>query len=49
MRRTFEYGLPLSAIMVLSAVARLYTPDKQQAALAAIYARPPSVFVDILA
>ena len=48
MRRTFEYGLPLSAVLVLSAVAWLYTPDKQRAALEVIYARPPSVFVDIL-
>ena len=48
MRQSLAYGLILSAILVSGAVAWLYTPDKQEAALRAIYARPPSIFVDVL-
>ena len=41
------YGLILLAIVAAGALAWLYTPDKQGAALRAEYARPPSVFLDL--
>ena len=42
------FGLILPVILVSGAVAWLYTPDKQEAALNALYGRPPSIFVDVL-
>ena len=48
MRRMLGYGLILLAILVAGALAWLYTPDKQGAALKAEYARPPSVFLDLV-
>ncbi len=47
MRRMLGYGLILLAIAVGGAIAWLYTPDKQRAALEAQYAGPPSVFLDV--
>ncbi len=41
------YGLILVSFVVAGALAWLYTPDKQFAALKAEYARPPSVFLDV--
>ncbi len=41
------YGLIFLAIVVAGALAWLYTPDKQGAALKAVYALPPSVFLDL--
>ena len=48
MRSMLGYGLILLAIVVAGALAWLYTPDKQGAALKAEYARPPSVFLDLV-
>jgi len=47
MRRMLGYGLIFLAIVVAGALAWLYTPDKQGAALKAVYALPPSVFLDL--
>jgi pimeloyl-ACP methyl ester carboxylesterase len=47
MRRMLGYGLILLAIAVGGAIAWLYTPDEQRAALEAEYAGPPSVFLDV--
>ena len=47
MRSMLGYGLVLLAIVVGSALAWLYTPDKERSALEAEYARPPSVFLDV--
>ncbi len=47
MNRLLGYGLILPAILV-GAAAWLYTPDKQEAALKAVYAQPPSIFLDVL-
>ncbi len=41
------YGLIFLAIVVAGALAWLYTPDRQGAALKAVYALPPSVFLDL--
>lgn len=41
------YGLIFLAIVVAGALAWLYTPDKQGAALEAMYALPPSVFLEL--
>ena len=46
--RVVGYGLILLAILVSGAVAWLYTPDKTEAALKAVYAQPPSMFLNIL-
>ena len=48
MKRMLGYGLIITAILVLGAVAWLYTPDKKEAALRAVYAQPPSIFLDVL-
>ena len=48
MSRMLGFGLILPVILVSGAVAWLYTPDKQEAALNALYGRPPSIFVDVL-
>jgi len=47
MRRMLGYGLIFLAIVVAGALAWLYTPDRQGAALKAVYALPPSVFLDL--
>lgn len=47
MRRMLGYGLVLLAILVAGAAAWLFTPDKQQAALRAVYAQPPSIFLEV--
>lgn len=47
MRRMLGYGLILLAIVAAGALAWLYTPDQQRAALEAEYARPPPVFLDV--
>src|SRR5271166_5173489 len=47
MRRMLGYGLILLAIAAGGALAWLYTPDAQRAALEAEYAGPPSVFLDV--
>ena len=47
MRWIMGYGLILLAIAVGGAIAWLYTPDEQRAALEAEYAGPPSVFLDV--
>jgi len=41
------YGLIFLAIVIAGALAWLYTPDKQGAALKAVYALPPSVFLEL--
>ena len=47
MSRTLTYALILLAIVASGAVAWLYTPDKQRAALEAEYAPAPSVFLRV--
>jgi len=47
MRMMLGYGLIFLAIVVAGALAWLYTPDKQGAALEAMYALPPSVFLEL--
>jgi len=47
MRRMLGYGLIFLAVVVAGALAWLYTPDRQGAALRAAYAQPPSVFLDL--
>lgn len=42
------YGIIVLAIVVAGALAWLYTPDRQGAALKAAYALPPSVFLDLV-
>lgn len=42
------YRLIFLAVVVAGALAWLYTPDKQGAALRAAYALPPSVFLDLV-
>jgi pimeloyl-ACP methyl ester carboxylesterase len=47
MGRVLGYGLILLGIAVAGALAWLYTPDEQRPLLAAKYAQPPSVFMEI--
>lgn len=42
-----RYGLLPLAIVVGAALAWLYTPDKRRAELETIYARPPSIFIEV--
>ena len=42
-----RYGLLPLAIVVGAALAWLYTPDKRRAELETIYARPPSMFIEV--
>jgi len=46
MNRVIIYAVIIVAALVVGALIWLYTPDKQGAALKAVYAGPPSVFVD---
>lgn len=47
-RGMLGYGLMVLALVALGAVAWLYTPDEGRAGLEAAYAKPPSVFLDVL-
>ena len=47
MGRILSYALVLLGIVIAGALAWLYTPDEQRAALAAKYAQPPSAFLDV--
>ena len=42
-----RYGLLPLGIVVGAALAWLYTPDKRRAELETIYARPPSIFIEV--
>ena len=48
MGRVVGYGLIGLGVVLVAALAWLYTPDQPRAALVATYARPPSQFLDIL-
>ena len=48
MRRLPAYGLLALAVAAAGALAWLHVPDRPRAALEAEYARPPSVFLDVL-
>ena len=45
--RSLRYGLILLAVVIAGALAWLYSPDEQRAALMAKYAQAPSVFLDV--
>ncbi len=47
MHRMLGYALAVLAIVVAGALAWLYAPDKQRGALEAVYALPPSAFLDL--
>ena len=48
MGRVLGYGLIAAAVLVVAALAWLYTPDRPRAALVEAYASPPSAFLDVL-
>ena len=47
MGRNLTYGLIILAVVVVGALAWLYTPDETRAVLTAKYAQPPSQFLNV--